>query len=303
MWTWLQNDIPQPRTTISYQPSACANGGDKGPWAFACPHMALLSDDMLLAARRDGLDHDFLYGVAGSSSDKEAGKCYQVQPLYAEKQWRDDFPQLVVQIVNSGYDVMEGQFDIMVGAGGQGYFTAVNSDCKQHHCQGGSCRDYMFDGDFSAWTNAQYPDPNSKCYAGGVKHLFNVSENFLWEVCTRLSGGSNELKDRILWDTCVRSNQLYLHQNFYESRYLRVECPESLYRLTGLRRADDAEVRVYPNIGNPLPLHCKGSIESGHPCLSSMMDGCVPSASWSGKVDTVQGYPAVDRCDRNGNIL
>lgn len=37
-------------------------------------------------------------------------------------------------MINSGSDVASGQLDIMMGAGGMGIFTAVNSDCQNRHC-------------------------------------------------------------------------------------------------------------------------------------------------------------------------
>jgi len=308
IWSWEGTDLPSPRSSHPYTPSACGvwgrggggGGGNGGP-AFACIHHALLSDDMLLAAKHDNLSEHFLYGVAGGSSDGECGKCYQIRLLDAEKVWRDDFPQLLIQIVNSGYDVMAGQFDVMVGAGGQGYFTAVNVDCGTHYCQGGPCAMGMFGGDFEAWTDAEFPDPN-KCYSGGIKYFEDAGADVLEKKCKKLSGGSQALKDRILWDSCIRSNRAYLHQNFYGTEYLRVRCPESLYRLTGLRRIDDNNLPD-PHIEQQLPLTCGGSREQGHTCITTMHDGCVPSCAWPGKVEADPAYSRVDRCDYDNTVL
>jgi hypothetical protein len=159
----------------------------------------------------------------------------------------------------------------------------------------------MFGGDFEAWTDAEFPDPN-KCYSGGIKYFEGAGT--LEEKCRRLSGGSETLKDRILWDSCIRSNRAYLHQNFYGTQYLRVQCPESLYRLTGLRRNNDEEDNLpYPHIEQQLPLTCGGSREQGHTCITTMHDGCVPSCAWPGKVDVDPAYPRVDRCDHDNTIL
>jgi hypothetical protein len=260
--------------------------------------MAMLSDDMLLAAKWDGLDQHFAYAVAGAGSDSDAGICYQVQVLQAEKYWRDDFPFLMVQVINSGFDVMAGQLDIFMGAGGFGYFTAANSDCQTNFCKGGPCQQGLYAGNFDAWTNAQYPDPN-QCYSGGIKWEPSTGEDFIWGLCRKLSGGQSKMKDKVLWDSCARSNVAYFHQNYYGTNYLRVRCPEGLYRLTGLRRQDDDS---YPDAHpqNNLNLHCGGSISQGQTCISTMADFCVPSASWSGKVNTIEGYGRVDRCDFDG---
>lgn len=69
----------------------------------------MFSDDMLAAAKYDKLDKNFVYAMAGSGSDSDSGICYQVQLLDAEKVWRSNFPMLVVQVINSGFDVQPGQ--------------------------------------------------------------------------------------------------------------------------------------------------------------------------------------------------
>ena len=262
----------------------------------------MLSDDMILAAKHDGNSQDFVYAVAGSASDSQCGECLQVQLLDGERAWRDDFPQVIVQIVNSGFDVMQGQLDIHMGAGGQGYFTALNADCATRYCNGGPCRQAMYDGDFDAWTHSPFPAQNP-CYSGGVRLLNETSPEEVWKRCKALSGNSQELKDRILWDTCVRANLELFHQNFVSARYLRVRCPRGLYILTGLRREDDDDpAKTFPflNVSNQFTNECRGSREQGHYCVTSMSDGCVPSCSWGGKVNTDPQYKRVDRCARDG---
>lgn len=299
LWTWRDNDIPGPRTQQSMTPSACNNGGRSGPHAFACPHQMMLSDDMRAAAARDGLNQTFAYALAGCATDAECGACYQVRVKKAEKVWRRNFPMLIVQCINSGFDVMAGQMDLYMGAGGFGYFTSLNSDCRTRACNGGVCRDNLYNGNFAAWTDAEFPDRN-KCYSGGIKQFDNAT--LLREKCRRLSGGSTQRKDTILFHSCVRTNMAYMHQNFYGSEYERVQCPDSLVRISGLQRADDGD---YPRVSRGLRLTntCEGSIESGHACLTTMHDGCVASCSWPGKVDTTTGYPSVTRCNKNGDIL
>jgi hypothetical protein len=38
---------------------------------------------------------------------------------------------VVVQAVNSGFDVIPGQLDVFMGAGGFGWYDACNVDCYQ----------------------------------------------------------------------------------------------------------------------------------------------------------------------------
>ena len=317
VWSWTDDDRPPPRTAEGpYTPSACGNGGngggDGGGWAFACPHHAMLSDDMLAAAASDGLDPAaFVYAVAGSAHDAQCGECYQVQLLDAERVWSDAFPQLVVQIVNSGFDVMQGQLDLFVGAGGFGYFTACNADCSTQYCNGGPCRQGMFAGDFGAWTAALYSDPH-RCYEGGIKLLNETTPADVAEKCRALlgtgggGGGGATLqgKNAVLHDTCVRGNLQLFHQNFVSSRYLRVQCPQGLYMLTGLRRADEEEdLYPLPHADNRFTNDCLGSREGGKYCVTTMMDCCVPSCAWPGKVAVDPSWRRVDRCDVEGNVL
>ena len=309
VWSWEGDDVPPERRSDGpYTPSACGNGGyfagSAEEYAFACPHQGLLSDDMILAAKFDGNYGDFAYATAGSSSDELCGTCYQVQLLDAERQWRDDYPQAIVQVVNSGFDVMRGQLDLFIGGGGFGHFTALNSDCSSLYCNGGACKQAMYDGSFEAWTYSPFPAPNP-CYGGGLRLLNETSAQDVLERCKALSGDSEKLKDKILWDTCVRANLLLFHQNFVSSNYVRVRCPKGLYMLTGMRRLDDDDDNVPDaNTANELTESCRGSREGGHYCVTSMSDGCVPSCAWPGKVDVVDpAYKRVDRCLISGMPL
>jgi len=301
LWSWEHGDIPQARTTTPTNPSACGNGGYGQDVAFACPHQSMMSQDMHFASVYDRLDKDFVYAVAGSGTDAECGTCYQVQLLDAERVWRDNFSPLVVQTINSGFDVMAGQLDLFMGAGGFGYFTACNSDCPATFCQGGPCKQGMYDGDFAAWTQAHYADPN-QCYSGGVKWLNETSNKEVEVLCRALSNGQQDYKDLVLFDSCVKTNRALFHQNFVSTKYTRVQCPPGLYRLTGMQRQDDRDFPL-PDTQLTLDKTCTGSREGGRYCVTTMSDCCVPSCAWPGKVNTKEGYGRVDRCNREGQAL
>jgi hypothetical protein len=262
--------------------------------------MMMLSDDMILASQRDRLTQ-FYYAVAGSATDDECGKCYQIKVLDAERQWSTSFKQLIVQVINSGHDVMRGQFDIFMGGGGFGYFTSCNRDCQTRYCQGGACRDSMYSSDFSKWNNAEYYDPNI-CYSGGIKWLDHKNHSEILKLCQGLVGTSRTLKDNITVDSCYRTNRYLYHQNFVSLDAKRVACPVHLYLLTGLRRRDDQN---YPkiDINNVLDIKCRGDRTQGRYCLTTMQDCCKPSCAWSNKgyPDTV--YSRADTCDKSGHII
>jgi hypothetical protein len=303
LWSWNLSSNPTPTTyglvplPRVYQgvefPSACSNGFSSPKYGFACPHHALLSNDMIMASEYDGLSQEFVYGVAGSSTDNDCGKCYQVQLLDAERVWRDDFPFLLLQVINSGYDVMPYQFDVFMGAGGFGYFTACNGDCAYRFCQGGPCRQPMFSTSFDTWNQALYDDPNI-CYSGGIKWLEDPST--AKDYCENALGENPHLVD-----SCVRTNAQKYHQNFVEIRTERVQCPEGLYRLTGLRRIDDTAFPL-PSSNVVLTQHCQGDRSQGHFCMTTMQDCCKPSCSWRGKGDPSTEWDHVDYCDAKGNL-
>lgn len=76
-FSWDETYIPGPRhNDAGSYPSSCnkASDWDKGirnnpdKVSFACTHWALGSDDMVTAARLDGLEGDFMYAVAGAGT-------------------------------------------------------------------------------------------------------------------------------------------------------------------------------------------------------------------------------------------
>lgn len=258
----------------------------------------MLTDNMVSAAERDG--SEFVYALAGSGTDSECGKCFQVQVLDAERQWRDDFPLLLIQVSNSGFDVQAGQFDLYVGGGGFGYYTACNSDCATRFCQGGPCRGPgLYGGSFDQWVRAHYNDPNA-CYSGGIKWLNETPLSTLSDMCRSLSSVSGRAwKDELLWSSCYRSNTMLLHQNFVSTRYERVRCPPGLVSVSGLRRRDDTAY-PFPSPEVSLTRGCEGSRTEGRYCVTTMMDCCVPSCAWAGKVDADPEFPCVYQCDGDG---
>jgi len=272
-----------------------------GNYGYACPHLMMLSDTMTMAAEKDGLSSlDFVYAVAGGGKDEECGKCYQVQVLDAERKWRPDFPFLIVQIVNSGFDVLTNQLDLFMGGGGFGYFTSCNQDCQTNFCKGGPCKEGMYQGTFDQWINAQYDDPNP-CYSGGVKWLDELDEFNLLQSCQALSNNQSET----LTKSCVTTNEQYFHQNFVSSRRTRIQCPSHLYTLTNLHRSDDIQFPVMsPSL--PLDQECKGDRTQGRYCITTMQDCCKHSCSWSNKIESYLLDPSnscVYTCDRNGDII
>lgn len=312
LWDWGQdlsrtviynkNIVPTERqTNTDGYGSACGNGNHDNNKGYACPHMMMFSPDMLLASMYDGIYDSFFYATAGSSTDNDCGMCYQVRPYDAERVWNDSLSKrhVIVQIINSGFDVMSGQMDLFMGAGGFGYFTACNSDCQTRYCQGGACSGSMYSSSFDDWNRPHYQDPNP-CYSGGIKWLDETPVDRIQELCLGLTNGDvKEYKNYVLIRSCFLSNQLLYHQNFLNTDYMRVKCPDGLTRLTGMKRNDDENFPL-PHLENVLTNTCRGSRENGRYCVTSMQDCCKPSCSWSGKGSSDPKWSKIDTCDITG---
>jgi hypothetical protein len=308
VWGWTtdtpnfiyEKGLPHQRTHNTTVYSACGNNGQDFPLggaepntAFACPHMLMFSTDMTLAAKYDRLDNDFLYAVCGGMSDLECGRCYQVQPYDAETKWHDTLKkrQLIVQVINSGFDVAPGHFDILMGGGGFGFYTACNKDCRTKYCQGGACSRGMYDGDYDAWNPL-----SDNCYGGGVglQDKKNVTD-----ACTQLVGNSTSYKDKVLVQSCIDTSLNLYHQNFLSTNSVAVHCPDGLVRLTGLKRSDEDSL-PFPHPDNPLTTHCRGSGRSF--CMTTMQDCCLPSCAWMNKGVPDQVWGQVDACKADGTL-
>lgn len=301
LWSWqhkdwnsvYNEDVPHPRTQ---NPDSC---GSNNP-GFVCPHMNLFSTDMLLAATFDGYYNDFLYATAGSSSDSACGRCFQVKPLHPERVWNEslDHKQLIIQNVNTGPDVMQGQFDILMGAGGMGVFNGCSSDCKYQHCSGGPCVAPLYGGTFDKWNPHPWGDP---CFSGGLSPLNTLPEEKLWEACQALTDYTPSYKNQALWQSCFYSNILLYHQNFISADVVPVKCPEGLVRLTGLRRTDEADLPA-PHLDNQFTVHCRGDASVGRYCITTVEDCQRTSCSWPNKGSPDPLWSMVDVCCTDGLI-
>ena len=304
LWGWNQTtnsflgQFPKSNYAINYITSACGNGysSSNNLYGFACPHMLMFSEDMMLAAKYDKNHNSFYYAVAGSNSDNNAGECYHVKLTIQENTPSLPPRDIILQVINSGGDVGFQQFDIMMGAGGFGIYTACNSDCTSQACSGGTCNAALYKGTFNDWTNSQYQNSGDPCYSGGVKWAPPYNPALLQTLCGNLYKNDDPTlyKNVQLNRSCVISNKYNYHQNFQAYKSKRVQCPKGLYQLTGLRRADDTQYPL-PKFGETLPNSCNNPT-----CTTTMMDGCKPSAAWPGKGNPSKEWPNVYTCDKFG---
>lgn len=300
LWSWNQTTnyflakFPPNKHSTNYISSSCGGGwnSNQNLYAFACPHMMMFSEDMILASKYDKLSTNFYYAVAGGKKDS-SGMCFQVKLTKTETPVsKIPYKDLIIQVINSGSDVSYQQFDIFMGAGGFGIYDACNNDCQNNHCSGGACNQALYKGSFSDWTNSQYQS-GDVCYKGGVKWFPPYNETLLKILCSNLYKGDKGtlFKNVQLYKSCFTSNKLSYHQNFNSYQSTRVQCPKGLYLLTGLRRTDDVNFPK-PNKYLNLPNGCEGT------CTTSMMDCCKASSSWyNNNPNYDPNLPEVYSCD------
>lgn len=268
--------------------SACDRRFYSDRYGYHCPHMFMLSDDMIVAQQRDNLLESklsYLYAVAGSYNDMECGKCYLVRINEPSA-----YPYLVLQVINSGRDIQRGHFDIMIPAGGFGYYNACTKDCQNRYCQGGPCQYGAYDGQFEDWNSQK-----SSCYEGGIDWKMEDGIEKLFQTCKSLVGVSNKRKDRTTFQSCVRANLSGFYRNFQNMDYTRVKCPDAMIAVTGMQRQDDLYCSL-PNENTTFDFHCRSP-----DCITTMNDCCKPACAWQKNIATE--WNRVYTCDQNGDIF
>ena len=279
LWKWPNSTssyysygAPNNSDNVDYNTkSGCGGGGDNN-MGWSCPHLMLLSPDMQYAADADG-NSWAVYAVAGIGSSNDCGRCYQLEITSGGSPSPNKY---IVQGANTGSDVSSGQFDILLGAGGFGIYDACSSDCQTGPvCSGGHCNAPMFTGDFSAWT------PDGNCYGGGVHDASG---------CSKLDSGSSFGGKTLLYG-CAAAIDKGFHANF-NVQWAEVQCPDSLVKVTGLRRKDNEQ---YPKPQPGMNLPNKGF-------ATSTMDCCKPTCAWRQNIGNVADpiFPQVYTCNKEG---
>jgi len=200
------------------------------------------------------------FGVGSFGLDgTRAGKCFR---LTATGIARD----IIVQAVNQGGDVADGNFDIQTGDGGYGIFNA---------CVSSGTPLPQFGGTATQWGD-QY---------GGWSQLSGCDQLPAYPLCATSPADSMQ-------DLCKWSFANGFRNNAQITKLCEVKCPVELYTATGLHRSDETN----PNYS------CLATGVSGGGMLTRMMDCAKPSFAWADNVvgTTYAGYEAVVPCRRDG---
>lgn len=280
LWKWpngtnstLSTPVPDSSSSADFNTQSGCTGGGNEKLGWSCPHLMLLSPDMQLAAQADG-NTWAVYGVAGVGNTNDCGSCYQLEITGTNGSPMPSPNKYIVQGVNTGGDLSNAQFDILLGAGGFGIFDACSSDCHTRSCST-NCNAPQFTGGFSAWT------PDNNCYGGGVHSA---------DDCSKLTS-TNSFADATLLYGCPTAITRNYHVNF-QVQWARVQCPESLYKVVGIRRKDDTNY--------PLPQPNMQLSQRGR--TTTTMDCCKPTCAWRQNVEsfTDPTFPQVYNCNKEG---
>jgi hypothetical protein len=205
------------------------------------------------------------FGVGSYGNDQtRAGLCYRITASGVDR-------DLIVQVVNQGGDVPDGNFDLQVADGGYGVFDA---------CVAEGTSVPQFDGSGAQW-GALY---------GGWSDITGCDQLPAHPHC----GGDpqDDLQDLCRWSFQHNMRLSVGNSNPSILNMCQVKCPAELYEATGLRRSDEANTAYT----------CGPTGNSGGGLMTRMMDCTKPSYGWTGNVkgQTYPGYELVVPCRRDG---
>lgn len=216
-------------------------------------------------AYNDRTGDSVFFGVGSYGNDQtRAGNCYRVT---AQGVSRD----LIVQVVNQGGDVPDGNFDLQTGDGGYGLFDACVQDGSGVP---------QFDGVGSQW-GAIY---------GGWSDISGCDNLPVYPHCG--ANPMDSMQDLCKWSFQNNIRRTSGNSNPTIQKMCQVACPSELYSATGLRRSDESTSSFT----------CGSSGISSGGMLTRMMDCAKPSYGWNGNVKgtTYPGYELVVPCRRDG---
>lgn len=204
---------------------------------------------------------DSVYLGVGSYGNKNvrAGKCYRITATGVDR-------DLLVQVVNQGGDVPDGNFDLQLGDGGTGLFNA---------CTNAGSGVPQYDGSVNQWGNTY----------GGWRNILSCENLPSYPHCGVIL--QDDLKELCKW-----SFRKQLRTNPIITAMCEVACPVELYTATGIRRSDE--------INNAYV--CGTSGVAGGGILTRMMDCTKPSYGWQFNIGgpTYPGFEVFIPCRRDG---
>ena len=160
--------------------------------------------------KRTGLDVYFGVGSYGNNQAR-GGLCYRITVSSVDK-------DLIVQVVNQGADVPDGNFDLMVGDGGFGLFDSCSADGTTLP---------MYNAPSSVWGEI----------LGGVHNRTDCADLPPYPICGVTP--ADDMRDLCKWSFEVGLRLEEVQTNPVITKMCQVACPNELFAATGVRRSDE----------------------------------------------------------------
>ena len=304
--------------------NACEGTKQGAQVNFICPRFMLFSDEMIQAARDDGLA-GFNYAVVGHDLDNggidgnysnSCCQCYQLVFSLPENTAQVNGngasaipipPPLVVQSFNTAAGGGHN-FDVFMGAGGFGAFNACDPNSSKNSPSG----KYLYtqfptEGEpGSGGVNAatQLPACQSKNLVTAETLSSTACQSSVATACSKFASSSTQMTNESI-RSCTQSNDpdSYYHMNW--KIYAKwVECPTHLTDVTGCKLASQNQPSVNVAVKTPEQAAADSSFKSGY-TITTMQDCCMPTCAWQNNVSG-QNLPAVGKydsfysCNQNG---
>lgn len=256
--------------------SVCAGGSAYACMDWNAGSFAMTSAASDYAARTGEPVPIFGVGSVGHTDTKyNMGKCFKFT-LETTSQ------PIIFQAINEGGDVMSGNVDLQMAAGGEGAFLGCTNPSGGGTPMFAGVGDYPsvfgehpFSGGPSTKDQCQllpeFPSalPDNDVPPGAVSLIEECERSF--DLKLRKPPGNGDTNPRILTRSWI-------------------PCPDELVELTGLKRTDDPAQAID---------QASDISDSSH--MTRMMDCCKPSAGWIGNVYNYDAnFPAVMACQADG---
>ena len=160
--------------------------------------------------RRTGQDVYFGVGSYGNIQSR-GGLCYRITVTSVKK-------DLLVQVINQGADVPDGNFDLMLGAGGFGLYDS---------CSSAGTSIPMYNAPSDAWGEL----------LGGIHNRSRCVDLPSYPICGTTP--ADNMQDLCSWSFEEGLRLEELETNPVITKMCQVACPSELYLSTGVRRSDE----------------------------------------------------------------
>lgn len=289
-------NAPNKSNTIG---SSC--GGGPG---YMCARSMVFSPELKQAALDDwGMpDPPFVYGTVGHDADNggldngnTCCQCYQLVFESADNTSGLPVPKpMIVQTFNTAAGGGKA-FDIYMAAGG---FGANNG------CTGGNAMYDKFPDLGGDYTGGVRATRYSQCAANSKYTLASVSsttcQSYVGSQCDLITSSASATNQSTSRGSCVETNlpESQYHTN-WNVRAKRVECPESLTRVTGCKLNNQGLPKANPAAQNAAT--ADASFQTGYH-TTTMQDCCRPTCAYPGNVSNADGtWSVFYTCDKSGN--